>query len=598
MPKPDHSAMGYSIQTVMLMTSSKSGFSIVVAAGLLALSFGLPGCFSKSHRDQSEALSQQLSEQKLKTDNLRNAMRYLTQMTPVNRKQAAKEVLLELNTWIQDADRTQVNYSPPTQLLDQLPADMLQFVGCENALAQQFGYWDIDYLFERRMMRKLSDWIVEFPIRDTLMVRVIDRYSQQLGDDDAAKLQEAYKLFDWTIRNIALEDDASSVEQMSPDPRGPIRDDGTGYGYLPWETLLFSSGDFIERGRVFCALASQRGIDTVWVSVESEGGQPGNLWSIGVVIGDALLLFEPKLGMPILDPDAVELATLADAKKNQRILRRLDLPGQFDYALDPGQLKRVELLIDVPPVATSARMKMLEKTLLSDERMVLYEDVAAIQGKLNSIAPDDQVSLWQLPLLAQIQAASVRERLGTLSPYTMQYMAMHGVWLRDNPAGTGRLNHLYGNFENTLEKQGALSMYMDCRVDDGSIAKLEYDPEVQKMLGVPREPGEDDQQYRRRIQQSQYTFSRAKVDAAFLLAQLHFDRGNNSAAEKWFAKRVLGDSRPEAVKWHASAWYMLARIHQQAGDIEGAAEALTHQPSPQEAGNRLRLRYLRREFEK
>lgn len=113
-----------------------------------------------------------------------------------------------------------------------------------------------------------------------------------------------------------------------------------GYGYLPWETLLFSAGDFIERsGPVFNALAAQQGIETVWLAVDgaqqdADKNAPGKVWTIGVLIGDDCLLFEPKLGMPILEPDLMELATLAQTLDNDRMpARRLDLAGQFDYAL-------------------------------------------------------------------------------------------------------------------------------------------------------------------------------------------------------------------------------------------------------------------------
>jgi predicted Zn-dependent protease len=51
---------------------------------------------------------------------------------------------------------------------------------------------------------------------------------------------------------------------------------------------------------------------------------------------------------------------------------------------------------------------------------------------------------------------------------------------------------------------------------------------------------------------------------------------------------------PRASELHAASWYTLARAYQEQGKLDEAEEALTHQPSPQEAGNRLRLRYLRR----
>ncbi|MCA9134558.1 MAG: hypothetical protein KDA45_15420, partial [Planctomycetales bacterium] len=498
----------------------------------------------------------------------------------------------ELNTWLATAARDNVNYAP-SDLLRELPQDLLAAVGNLDPVALQCSYSDVDYLYQCRLTKHLAEWIVQLPLRDSLLEPLLDQFAQDLSPADRLQLFDAYKLFDWTIRNVALESNGSNVEATTRDPRGPVDDSGLGYGYLPWETLLFSSGDFIERGRVFSALAAQRGIDTAWISVGDSDSQPGNLWTIAVLIADEILLFEPKLGLPILEPDQVALATLQQARDNERILRRLDLPGKFDYAFAHSDLQSFEFLIDAPPVAASARMKMLEQALLRDERMVIYQDLDRLRGQLQKLYPEHAVHLWQTPLLAQVQAATVRERLQNPSPYSMNYMAMHGVWLLENPAATGRLKHLFGEFENTLDGQGALSMYMNSRIDELTIEKLAYDPEVRHELGIAPTPGESKEQYGMRIQQAQYIFGRSKVDAAFLMAQLHFDRGNYSATQDWLKKRVLGDTRAE--NWWPAGHYTLARALQESGDLEQAVAELAYQPSPQEAGNRLRARYLRRE---
>lgn len=565
------------------------------------LPLGPTGCFSKRGRDRTEAYAQALAEQKTQTDNLRNAMRHLKQMTPLNREQAAKEVQLELNTWITNADRTQAQYAPSPLLLQfdqQVPSELLKLVGCQNPLELQFSLWDVDYLYQCRMVRKLSQWITDFPVRDNLMEPILEKYATRLSATDKLKLMNAYKLFDWTVRNISLEASGASIEELTSDPRAPVEDDGMGYGYLPWETLLFSAGDFIERGRVFNALAAQQGIETVWLAVDdaqqgTDKSAPGKLWTIGVLIGNDCLLFEPKLGMPILEPDLIELATLAQTLDNDRILRRLDLAGQFDYALEKSGIQNFEFLIDAPPTAASARMKMLEQALLGDERMVLFQNLDALAERLESIAPGHAVHLWETPLLSQVQAASVRERMKTLSPYSMSYMAKHGVWLMETAAANGRRKHLVGEFENTLDADGALKTYMNSRIDDETLGKLPYDPDVQHALGVPQVPGEPKEQHEARIAQMQYIMSLSKFAAHYLLAQLHFDRGNYQASEDFWVKRVLDD--PRAQNWWAAGHYTLARIYQETNRPEKAAEELQFEASPQAAGNRLRLRYLRRE---
>lgn len=560
--------------------------ALLVLGGILIL----PRLTRKQGRSESERIARELTAQKNKTDNLRNAMRYLQQMTPMNRGQTNKEVRLELNTWIQHADAQALDYSPP-ELFDSLPAEMVDYVGCRSPITLEFSEADIGYLFERRLMSRLAEWVAEFPIRDSLMSEIIQKKTATLSEADALKLEDAYKLFDWSMRNVALDPKSSSVEERTVLSTGQVVNDGLGYGYTAWESLLFSSGDFVERGRVFTALAHQRGIDTAWIAAGDA------IWAIGVVLSDEILIFEPKLAMPVLEPDRVELASLQQALENSRVLRRLDLPGQFDYAFSSADLKSLRFLIDLPPTAGSARMKLLESALLRDERMVLYHDVEQMAERFRGLVPQDaQVAAFEIPLLAQIHAAMVQEQLQDTTSYTVEYMAKHGIWMLDNPAANGRMNHLQGRFENTLDERGALSLYMECRTDDESIREMAYDPDVQKRMGLQRRQGQDLESFQGEIMQAQYIFSKAKVDASFLLAQLHFDRGDFQQAANWFEKRVINNDSPMAEPWKPISRYGLARAQAELGDMEAAAEQLSYTPSPQEAGNRLRLRYLRKVF--
>ncbi len=569
-------------------------------AAMLPLALGIlvaGGC-QRKQRDRSDAISQALSEAKTKTDDLRKAMRHLAMMTPGNSQNISKELRLELNTWLSTIDTSQPNYSTP-QLLSSFPASELAAVGCESPKEMQFGYWDADYLYECRRMQQLSQWIVDFPIRDNLLEPIIDKKCQALDPQAALQLREAYQLFDWTIRNVTLVGEpSSSVEQMTRDARFPLSDSGVGYGYLPWQSLLFSRGDFVERGRVFNALARQRNIVSFWISVGAGPEAAGNLFAVGVLIADQIYLFEPKLGLPILEPDRMELASLTEVQENPRILRRLDLAGQFDYAFESKDIQSIQFLLDLPPCAASLRMQLLEQSLIGDERMVVYSNVDAMRTRLLEVFPKASVSMWWTPLMAQHQAASIQQRLLDTTPFSLNYMALHGVWLLKTPASEGRLMHLAGEFENTLDRRGALATYMDSRVDDESIRRLAYDPNVQKELGVPRRPEDSREAFEQRLAQAQVLFARSKVDAAFLLAQLHFDRGNYEAAENWFKKRVVDVASAE--QWHAAGWYALARAYQQQGKLDEAEAALTHLETsllanPQEPGNRLRLRMLRQQ---
>ena len=134
---------------------------------------------------------------------------------------------------------------------------------------------------------------------------------------------------------------------------------------------------------------------------------------------------------------------------------------------------------------------------------------------------------------------------------------------------------------------------MKCRVDDESIGKMAIDPDMQKEFGLFRGLEEPREVFDMRVRQAQMLYGLSKVDANFLLAQLHYDRGNYESTVNWLEKRILPDNRAEI--WHAASHYLLARAHIELDHKSEAETSLTHQPSPQEPGNRLRLRYLRRD---
>ncbi len=555
----------------------------------LAVLFSL-GCRKSNTGIRAVAIDQSIEAAKTKSDHLRDAFRYLNQLNPTNRRQASKEVLVQLNTWIETVPKDQFQYTTP-KLYQNLPSELAQRTDVNNPLQLVFDSWDVEYLFQNRLMKQLADWVTTEPVRDDLWLPHIARLKTKLSPTEAVQLEEAYKLFDWTVRNIVLEGEAKGVESMQLDPRSFGNSRTLGCAFLPWESVLFSRGDFVERGRVFSALARQRGIESVWISLNGTDTSPGYLWALGIPLGDQIYLFEPKLGLPIVDPDTLAFASLQEVRENDRILRRLDLPGQFDYAVNPGDVKSFAFMIDALPAAMSARMKVLEKSLLGDERMQLFVDTDAIQAKLAKLAPEHPIALWQVPMLARDMADNVRERLESPSDFTAQYVSSYGVWLYETPAATGRFKHLRGVFESNMDEQGALAIYISCRLDNETINRLTYDPDVQKQLGMQRGVTEEMQQFDMRVAQAQIFYRQAKVDASFLLAQLHFDRGNYDATLNWLEKRIFPD--PQAQQWHATGKYLLGRAYEQLGQLEKVEAAYTYQPSAQEAGNRLRLRYLR-----
>ncbi len=307
-------------------------------------------------------------------------------------------------------------------------------------------------------------------------------------------------------------------------------------------------------------------------------------------IGDDCYLFDTKLGLPIVDPDSLVPATLAQVQKEDRIVRRLDVPGLFDYAVNPGDTKQIEFLLEVEPSSVTDRMAALQSSLTGEDRLQLVTEVTPLQNKLKQLHPTAQVSIWQLPLLARLYAKDVRARLQMNSPFTAQYIIEHAVWYMDTPSATARLKHLAGEFKTTVDTRSAAEVYMDCRIPDEIIDRLREDPDVAKEMNITRYSGESMEEFQMRLYQMQIVFKQSKIDANFLLGQLSYEMGKYDEVISWMNKRTIANRL--ATKWHAAARYTMARAYQQLGKTEEAVKALNEDGSPMEAGNRLRVRYL------
>lgn len=551
--------------------------------------FTMAGCNDNSQA-RVRKTQQSLDADKTKSDSLQDALRYLANMTPLNRNKVELEVQLHLNKWWLNAPKN-AHVELPADLVEGLPPDLRSDADFAQAGDGQFTLWDVEHMFQARLHRQLASWIIQRPLQDTLLSGWLEKQSQSLPAEQFAQLEGAFKLFDWSVRNVVLEGDPKDVEKLADDPRKPLQDNGIGYTYMPWQTALYGQGDFVERGRVFTSLAQQRQLQTCWIALRLATSPSAQLWTVGVWIGDDCYLFDTELGLPILDPETLTPTTLAQVQKDERIVRRLDVPGLFDYPVNPGDTKQVEFLLELEPSAVSNRMAVLQASLTGEDRLQLTTEIVSLHDKLKRLYPATPISIWQTPLLAQLYAKDVRVRLQMNSPFTAQYMIQHAVWFMDTPSATARLKHLAGEFETTLESRSAAQIYVEeCRMPDELIDRLRDDPEVAKQLGIIRTPAESSEEFQMRLFQMQIVFKQAKIDANFLLGQMCFDLGKYGEVISYMDKRTLGNRLAE--KWHAAARYTMARAYQQQGNIEAAVKALNADGSPMEAGNRLRVRYL------
>ncbi len=256
-------------------------------------------------------------------------------------------------------------------------------------------------------------------------------------------------------------------------------------------------------------------------------------------------------------------------------------------------MKKVHAFIDADPFSYGHVLTKLEGNLTGDSRMNIALDVDAFAGQLKSIEPSLSVALWELPWLGYLYSDTVRSRLNDRSAFSMQYQVEKGMYFNESIIHDARMAHLHGQFENTVDQVGAAKKYMTIRVDEKTLAKLSYDRETQEMLQVVRRGNETQDEFQMRVEQSRVFYRVAKLDAHAFLGMLQQDLDNLDASINWLDQRVL--QIPAAERWFHQARYCLGRAMEQRDNFEKAAEWYKTEGSPQEAGNRIRLRLLEKQ---
>lgn len=544
----------------------------------------------------ADQLQQQVVAQETKTENLREAMRFTDQIADFNRSEATKEIGYQLNAWMV-TDRNDILATRIPEIIKTLPEDVRNYPPLARVDSREFTSADVAYLTQSRLFSSVANWSQATNVSAAYLKAWLDAPAlasgKKLSESGVSELQLAFKLFDWTIRNVQLEGDAGDVEVLPKDPRLPVTDNGLGYRQLPWQTLIYGRGDFVERGRVFSELARQRNIPTVWLAIgAADSIAPNSVWLMGVLIEDEIFLFDSKLGLPIPGPDQKGIATLREAQEDESILRRLNIPGLFKYPLDSKGVKSVVALVDADPSMISGRMKRLQESLTSEFRTELWLDVDGLAERLKKLPQLAAVKSWSLPILARVYAEDLEKRLQEENEFTFRYNQKFLLYLNDTPLLKAKYEHLFGKWENSLDEDGAMKHYMDCRIPEEDLNNLKYDSNLQNMMGVERFANEPLEKFEARLEQASMVYREAKIDATVLIGLLHYDQANYDATLNWLAKRA--QTLKGAQRWQSSIWYNVARAYEADGKYTEAIEQLRKTPTSQEAGNRIRARLLQR----
>jgi hypothetical protein len=523
------------------------------------------------------------------TDELSSLLHSLPLLGRFDRDALLREFTNSINAW--GNSKPQDSAWKKTELVTSLAQPVQAFDFAQRLDRFQLGAPESEFLWQCRLFQDISNWVLDAPYQDTLFAPWLSKKKESLPAQDALKLEQTLKLFDWTIRNIALEGEAKAIEKPMLDPIIPDQENTLGCRTLPWQTAIFGHGDAIQRIRVFTQLLFQQKIEAVCLAIEAEASpSKRHLWAIGVPIGDELYLFEPRLGLPMPIGDEAGVATLRMATEDPSILRRAKVPGRFDYAYTSSDLARVVALLDVEPFSVGYAMHVIEESLAGQNRMRLACDPEQIRSELSRIAPSIKMELWSNPWLAHGFNLMVRQQVYDKTPFGLKYQVENGAYIYDTILSNARLAHFRGQFETSHDVNGAPNRYMTSRVDEASLEKLPFDQDTQQRLQVIRMPSESQNDFQNRVSFLQKSFRLAKHDSHFFLGALQFDIGNWDSSIDWLDKRLMRVAGTE--RWRPQARYLIGRAFEQKADIKKSIEWLKSEGVPQEAGNRIRARLI------
>lgn len=443
-------------------------------------------------------------------------------------------------------------------------------------------------------------------MREAVFLRDLSRWARGDEFDDVSR---ARRLFDWVVRNIQLD--------ASPRPgSGVVR-----VPQYPLETLFLGRGTAAERAWVFILLARQQGIDAAMLAVPdpaSPGAEP-RPWTVGVLSEGEIYLFDAQMGLPIpardgitRSPDGpleIRPATLAEAARDEALLRQLDLSSGQPYPVQARQLDKAVVLLEASPSYLTLRMKLIEGQLSGDDRMVLSASPAAQAQRFKACKHVGEVRLWPHPYqtllvrlilgpdLAQWQAQAfaalqapslVEGRLVAsfveepVAPLFLKATPKQSEQVErrrrsaaerrreappPTPLGQGRLLHLRGKLQG---EASASHYYQMARPSERELA-------MHAQLSA----------------QERAIILEAKQNASYWLGLVALEQKNYPSAIDYLATRTLAAF--PGTPWTPGAKYNLGRVFEAQGQpLKAAQQYRENADAPQGYGDLLRAKWLER----
>ena len=587
----------FSIQTHGQLKQTSVSTLMLANCLVLPLLIFFAGCGNDLERArQIQTKRQTQLQSQSQQDDLAEVFALLKTFVELNEEKATRQIVYHLNRWKNERDVSDLTVPAQFTVIEELLSAQDAGTRIESVDYQPL---DVRHLRDSYLFRQILEWADRPGSDDPLLESWLVEMQAKLGDEDATKLRTVARLFDWTVRNIAFEPMEPAAPPLTP-PQLPfgLELQGAGYRQTDYKTLWRGIGDALQRSGVFIQLCRQASIPAFVLA--RQDGETGELlpWCVAALIADQVYLFEPDLSTYIPGPGQNGIATLGEARQDASVMRRLNIPGFFDYPLSKDEIQQSVALLNVMPETVSGRMQFLEAALTGDRRMIVYQEIDTLAAEIDEVSGIAGVRIWEIPYLADLyekEMLEVCERDPLLNFwYRSAWAILDAPIDMSRDLSLGRWNHLRGQFTDNEEtdSQGARTLYLAQRAPEFEIDKLKIDVDLQQAYGVRRDLGMDQQTYEAQLAQAQQIMRDGKRTATYWISLIQYDDARYQTAEGWLAKRVLLESQLSI--WETSARYNLARCLERLGESDRAIEIYKTDGDAHEHGNRIRARLFQR----
>jgi hypothetical protein len=439
------------------------------------------------------------------------------------------------------------------------------------------------------------------------LFEVMKKLHSDLDDEQAKKLSNSLKVFDWVMRNVQMVTDTTVEEDEVDNLRLNERTEnlaaagvpGLGYKRYPYQLLLYSRGDYVERAKLFMLTLNALNIDSVMFQPQTDDAKP---WAVGVAIGENYYLFDTQLALPIPGEKTGTIATLADVRKNGDLLTSLDLTtdesleDNTDYWVRPDDVKKLDGLIYVTPESISKRMSGLEQSLTGEDRFQVVFHASDVAKRLPEVEGVKK-GAWDIGFKTHAFRQAVREALEQTSNNSLldkvAWYYQEELYIDDFVIyRTARARFLKGKFktETGARSRNAIESCTRMLYSDQDVSDLGSSEKLQRLLGIRNDEKQDAQSFKKRVSSVQSQMLQIRRDAGMHLVQCLFDTGSVYAAGNWLENLQLED---DVARWDEQIIYLLGRAYEGRKEYDKAIEELSDSKRDQAHGNLIRARLLK-----